>query len=637
MKKAGLAAAWRISSKNRFQLIFSCMMRFASVVLLVVLVGCSQQKPEPPATALTHASALRDKGDFKEAAIVLGAALDATNLSADQRKELEFQKDLLKRLKLDYSWTRNDLFRELSDSVQDLTSQEFDQWIAQGRFDSRKIDGKTRFMNTSTDNLFFRYPELTSRRLDHEDDVPEQKGRMLISLAIKKAARAQRTPYVLPHYLLCTMTVTVKQDALPFSKFGKMIRAWLPIPREYPYQNQFKLIRSSTPAVALAPETSPIRSAYFEQYSSRNRPTIFSITYSYMRAGVYFDMDPAKVRPADLQDPVLKKFASEAPHVAFTDKIKELANKIAGNETNQLLEAKAFYDWIGGNIKYSYAREYSTLTNISMYCMANGYGDCGQEALLFITLCRSRGIPARWQTGWDLFPGYHDIHDWSEIYLAPYGWVPVDPWAGLYATSRCTALTPAQRRDLHDFYFGGLDYYRMAANGDHSQPLDPPKQTLRSDDVDFQRGEVECGQRNIYFNNYSYNMHVQEFGCPPFSVDQLKDFPALANRLIRQSDPVSVFVWQKLSPEEQLQLKNHEPSGPSLKPALEAMIQALNGIIEIGEPGIYERKRFQDVSLRPETSYLVSQNPTGADLSRLNRLLLEDAYPAELSKSQESK
>ena len=83
-----------------------------------------------------------------------------------------------------------------------------------------------------------------------------------------------------------------------------------------------------------------------------------------------------------------------------------LAGRIVGDETNSLRVAKAFYDWIGSNIKYSYAREYSTLTNISDYCLCNRYGDCGQEAMLFITLCRSRGIPARWQTGWDLYPEF---------------------------------------------------------------------------------------------------------------------------------------------------------------------------------------------------------------------------------------
>ncbi len=158
-----------------------------------------------------------------------------------------------------------------------------------------------------------------------------------------------------------------------------------------------------------------------------------------------------------------------------------------------MVQAKAFYDWIGTNIQYSFAREYSTLTNISDYCLAHRYGDCGQEALLFITLCRSQAIPARWQSGWNIFPGAKDIHDWTEIYLAPYGWVPVDPWAGIFATQQCGALTAAERRELHDFYFGGLDPYRMAANSDHSQPLDPPKRTPRSDDVDFQRGGTGDG------------------------------------------------------------------------------------------------------------------------------------------------
>jgi transglutaminase-like putative cysteine protease len=117
--------------------------------------------------------------------------------------------------------------------------------------------------------------------------------------------------------------------------------------------------------------------------------------------------------------------------------IRNLAREIIGSETNPMLQAKAFYDWIGGNVFYSFAREYSTLTNISDYCLSHRYGDCGQEALLFITLCRSQGIPARWQTGWNTFPGFKDIHDWTEIYLAPYGWVPVDPWAGIFATRYC--------------------------------------------------------------------------------------------------------------------------------------------------------------------------------------------------------
>lgn len=605
-------------------------MRLCMLVLLVALAGCSKQEAEAPDKALRHAMELRDKGDFTGAATVLSAALQAPHLSDAQHKDLAFQLDVLRRIKMDYSFSRTELYNRLSDAVQDLSQQEFDEWIAQGRFDHRMIDGKDRFTDTSVANLFFRYPELRNRRMDGHDDVTEQKGRWLDSVMIKKAALEQKTPYVLPHYFLATMSLTVKEGAVPTpgKKDGQMIRAWLPIPRDYPYQNDFNLISSSSPVLKLAPADSPIRSAYLEQNTSQNRPTTFSVTYSYMRSGVYFDMDPAKVRPADLSNPELKKFTSEAPHIVFTDKLKSLADEIAGYQTNPLLVAKSFYDWIGGNIKYSYAREYSTLTNISDYCLSNRYGDCGQGALLFITLCRSRGIPARWQSGWDLYPGFHDIHDWTEIYIAPYGWVPVDPWAGLFATRYCTALTPAQRKELHDFYFGGLDYYRMAANGDHSQTLDPPKQSLRSDDVDFQRGEVETSHRNIYFDKYSFHMDLQEFGCPPFAARDFKDFPALTDRLKRQADPVSVFMWRRLSDDDHVLLMNYEPSGQSLKRAEAAVLQALNDLIEIGNPCIYDRDRFAGVSLSPETAGLLQEKkPTEADLSRLNRMLLEAAYP----------
>jgi transglutaminase-like putative cysteine protease len=612
------------------------MMRRCVLVLLVILAGCSQPV-EPPQKALADAAALRAKGDFTQAAAVLGAALTGPKLSSDEVHELSLQRDMLRRIRLDYPYTQNQLYAELSDAVQDLSAHEFQTWVKQGRFDGKVIDGKLKYVGTSVANLFFRYPELRNRRTGDHDDVPEQKGRMLAMLAIKKAAREQKTPFVLPRYFLCNMSVTADADVVPAggSRDQNLIRAWLPIPREYPYQSQFKLIASSTPVLALSGPESPIRSAYMEQHAARGSPTTFSITYSYMRSGVYFDMDPDKVHCCDPNDPGLKKFTSESPHVIFTDKIKALGGEIAGKETNSYRVAKAFFDWIGSNIKYSYAREYSTLGNISDYCLTNCYGDCGQEAMLFITLCRSRGIPARWQTGWDLWPGAHDIHDWSEIYLAPYGWVPVDPWAGLYATRYCTSLTAAQRKELHDFYFGGLDYYRMAANGDHSQTLNPPKQTLRSDDIDFQRGELEAGSRNLYFDKYSYHMGVREFGCPPFSIDDLKNFAAIADKLVHQSDPMSNFLWQHFSDDDQLLLRNYESSSLSLRRAKLAVVDNLNNLIETGNPAIYAPDRFAGVMLPPGTAELLEKDPSGPELSRLNRLLVEAAYPGELAKSQD--
>jgi transglutaminase-like putative cysteine protease len=218
-------------------------------------------------------------------------------------------------------------------------------------------------------------------------------------------------------------------------------------------------------------------------------------------------------------DPALSAFLREGEHVQFTPGIRALSDQITAGETNACLKAKRCYDWISGNIKYSFAIEYSTIRNISEYCRVHGYGDCGQEGLLFITLCRLNGIPARWQSGWNTFPGDKSNHDWTEIYLAPYGWVPVDPYMGIYATRYATSLTAAQRQELRDFYFGGLDQYRMSANSDHSQPLAPAKQAMRSDNVDFQRGELEWGGHNVYFDHFSYELTAKELPIGPAKVE----------------------------------------------------------------------------------------------------------------------
>jgi len=308
------------------------------------------------------------------------------------------------------------------------------------------------------------------------------------------------------------MTVTAAANAAPA---GEIIRAWLPLPRRYPFQGDFQLLSTSSTPGHVDPELNPIRSLYLEQPAARDQPTRFAAAYAYTTYGVWFDLDPAATRPADPNDPALKGLLAEGPHVVFTPEIRALSRQIVGQETNPCLKARKCYDWLAEHISYSYAVEYSTIRNISEDCLRKGYGDCGQRALLFITLCRLNGIPARWQSGWNTFPGEKTIHDWSEIYLAPYGWVPVDPYMGVYAMRYAASLTPQERRDLRDFYFGGLDQYRMAANCDHNQTLTPPKQSMRSDDVDFQRGELEWGGHNLYFDQYTYRLELEEMKVPP--------------------------------------------------------------------------------------------------------------------------
>ena len=323
--------------------------------------------------------------------------------------------------------------------------------------------------------------------------------------SIKQAALAESKPYVLPKTFHINMAVTAASNAAPA---GETIRAWIPIPRQNSISIRFQIAVEFGAPKSIAVADSPIRSIYFEQAAQAGAPTEFAVEYEYTIDGVHFDLEPEKIQPYAANDDAVKRFTGEAPHVVFTPEIKALSAKIVGDETNPMLKAKKIFDWQSGHLQYSYALEYSTIRNISDYCLTHGYGDCGQQALLFITLCRYNGVPARWQTGWNLFPGDTTIHDWAEIYLAPYGWVPVDPYMGNYAMRYITTLTPAQKLEIRDFYFGGLDQYRMIANSDHNQPLNPPKKSFRSDDVDFQRGEMEHNGKNIYCDQFSYNLEI---------------------------------------------------------------------------------------------------------------------------------
>lgn len=480
-----------------------------SGLVLALVLRLSAQAAQ---TVLDQAGELEVRGAFKDAAAVLQTAIEKTGANDGERRQLRFELDRLDRIRKDFPHTEDALFAALEKSVKDLTREEFNAWVRENRFDSREIDGERRFMAASVSNLFFRYPELGPRRLPPKDNTGLSRKHLEMAREIRKAAQASGQPYVLPRRFEAVMTVTLKPDAVADNA---VVSAWLPIPRRYPFQNEIKFRRSAPEPKQLASDLSPIRSVFMEQPARQGLPTVFSVEYEYTAYGVRFDIDPAAVKPSDPSDPQLAPFLAEGPHVVFSPEIRALSDKVLGGEKNPCLQSKRFFDWIAANIKYSYAIEYSTIRNISEYCRERGYGDCGQEALLFITLCRLNGIPARWQSGWSTFPGSKTIHDWAEIHLAPQGWVPVDPYMGIFAMRYATGLTPDEQRELRDSYFGGLDPYRMIANSDHSQVLAPPKKSMRSDTVDFQRGELECGDRNLYFDQYTYSLDIKEVSPQP--------------------------------------------------------------------------------------------------------------------------
>ncbi|MGN6191049.1 MAG: transglutaminase-like domain-containing protein [Rhodanobacteraceae bacterium] len=449
---------------------------------------------------LAAATELITAGQFKAAGARIDAALKQQDLSPDARRAFEFERERMQRMRLDFSLSADQVEAKVRKRIPDLTDAEFADWDAHGLFEHMDIDGQRLYFNRAPSNLFHLSAAATARQKGGTDFVtsglPKEVNDNYIDFDRKVIAEARATgkTSVLPQRVRVTQTLTVDADAVPA---GKTVRAWVPYPRADKGQQENIVFLSSQPAAhQIAPESAMQRTVYLEQTAQAGKPTIFKISYEVTLYAQYHPIDPVKVQPEKITPELAPYVAERAPHVVFTEPLRVFSNQVVGDATNPYEIARRIYAAVD-EIPWAGAREYSTIPDISAYTLHAGHGDCGEQTLLLITLMRMNGIPARWQSGWTFTDGkYDNIHDWAEIYLAPYGWVPVDVTYGRLASD-----DPA----LKWFYLGGLDNFRIAFNDDFSRDFVPAKQHFRSDTVDSQRGEVEWDGGNLYYDKWDYH------------------------------------------------------------------------------------------------------------------------------------
>jgi len=126
------------------------------------------------------------------------------------------------------------------------------------------------------------------------------------------------------------------------------------------------------------------------------------------------------------------------PWLVNDPELRDLAQNIAEKETKVLTIVKKFVEWIG-SIDYQ-VHEVPLYPNETY---AEGRGDCDDQAILFITLCRICEIPSFLQVGCIYMPTdrvnethweghlttslkHVGWHGWAIVYIPPWGWLPVD-------------------------------------------------------------------------------------------------------------------------------------------------------------------------------------------------------------------
>jgi len=126
--------------------------------------------------------------------------------------------------------------------------------------------------------------------------------------------------------------------------------------------------------------------------------------------------------------------------------IKNVTITETNSEDNVSQTARKLYDYVTKTLTYNVNKGFDSRLGALGVLQDPKNAVCGEFADLFVTLCRSSGIPARGLEGWaatdEVRIGQSDVlHAWSEYFDPVFGWVAVDPtWGNTAKTDFFTHL-----------------------------------------------------------------------------------------------------------------------------------------------------------------------------------------------------
>lgn len=407
--------------------------------------------------------------------------------------------DIAGRIPLDFSVSGREADSLLKQKTGNFTPEEKELWEKKNWLEWKMINGEKRYFNRAVSNLGLLNNFYFHRSYSDSIDAltPEMEFQKKNIESIIRESGIQGKP-VCRKEMTVNYKLTVDPDAVPD---GETVRCWLPYPREdNPKQTEVKFISASQEKYQISPDSAVHRTIYMEAKARKGKPLVFSVSFSYKSSGLFSDPGNLKIFSYDKASEIFRKYTAEQPpQIHFSENIRHLADSITGSETRPFEIVRKIYLWFSENIPWAGAQEYSIMSDIPEYVIRNRRGDCGMQTLLFMSMLRYRGIPVKWESGWKVPPAGKNLHDWCEVYFEGTGWVPVDVSYGLQYSGE---------KKTREFYISGLDSYRFIVNDGISGRLYPEKKFMRSEPYDFQRGEVEWGGGNLYFDKWNYNMEV---------------------------------------------------------------------------------------------------------------------------------
>lgn len=425
-------------------------------------------------------------GDFDGALRLIDRRLKDPATPVALKHSLQIQKEMIPLLPGEYPYSREEALAIIREKIPEFTEEEFDELVDDRRIKWIYVKGEMRFFNRFFSSVCKAMPAFAARAGVKLPGVESATGGTQEDSRLDISMKRMMTEGSLTSRIRIRATVQMKPEH--FTP-GMFLRAHLPIPAACQQQKDIRIEKVYPEFGIIAPEDASQRTVCWQGNMEENY--CFEVVYSYSHTAVYTDAYNGKGIPGKYDFDVQE----QAPHIVFTPYIRSLVAELTEGMTDPLEKARAFYDFISVNMKYTFMPGYFVLENIAESCARNFTGDCGVFALLFLTMCRCAGIPAQWQSGLTAEPDFIGGHDWVRFYVEPYGWIFAD-------TSYGTGAVRLGKEERRKFYFGNLDPYRMVANSRFAANFTIPKEQWRADPYDNQLGEIESSDRGFPLDEF---------------------------------------------------------------------------------------------------------------------------------------
>jgi Na+/proline symporter len=134
----------------------------------------------------------------------------------------------------------------------------------------------------------------------------------------------------------------------------------------------------------------------------------------------------------------------------------------------------------------------------------------------------------------------------------------------------------------------------------------------------------------------SYNSETGKFVPSRFSAVDIIDPPSLSAKLEDDGDPLAVYLQDRLEEtgdtSEGAESTPDENAAESEGSDARELVAGLNNLLD--DPGLYSPQAFAGVRMTPQTRELLDAEASGRTLRRRNLSLLQDAFPAEITRNR---